>query len=311
MLSDGLRERVREVLAGCDLVGILARDGMEIQRSGPHMACRCPFHGDTDPSMIIYAADDRHLGQHLHCYGCGWHGDAIRYWMETRSCSFKESITALGGGVAGMVGVTVARPPPPAAPRWTAIRPVPVTAPAATVERLSLKRCGQPARIWQWWDQSMQLICASARYESAGRKEVIRWSWCRDERGRQRWFPSPGPKPWPLYGLWRLAEIPDGPVLVVEGEKTSDAVAAAYPCYACVTWGGGCGAVQRRPEDHDWTPLTGRDLVLIPDLDWETWKGKRAMLVLAHHLTSIAASIKLNDFAGALRPDGWDLADAI
>ena len=49
----------------------------------------CPFHDDRKTkSMAIY-------GDHAHCFGCGWHGDAITWVQETDSLSFSEAVNKL------------------------------------------------------------------------------------------------------------------------------------------------------------------------------------------------------------------------
>jgi putative DNA primase/helicase len=69
--------------------------------------------------------------------------------------------------------------------------------------------------------------------------------------------------PRPLYGMDRLAERPDAPVLICEGEKAADAAIALLPDYIPVTWQAGTGNVN----NVDWTPLAGRNCVIWPDAD--------------------------------------------
>ena len=71
------------------------------------------------------------------------------------------------------------------------------------------------------------------------------------------------PVPRPLYNLPMLYERPDAPVLVMGGEKTSDAVRDLLPSYIPTTsmFGGNSTHLS------DWTPLKGGEVVVWPDND--------------------------------------------
>ncbi|AZB50552.1 hypothetical protein [Synechococcus phage S-H1] len=111
------------------------------------------------------------------------------------------------------------------------------------------------------------------------------------------------PAPRPLYRLADLADRPDAPVLVVEGEKAADAAASLFPTAVCCAWPNGSNAINKA----DWSALAGRRITLWPDADDA---GRQAMAKLAPKLLQ----------AGALQvrivtppedaPSGWDLADA-
>lgn len=61
---------------------------VKLVRSGRYWKGCCPFHGEKTPSFYVY--DD-----HFHCYGCGAHGDAISYVMQSEGRSFNEAIHEL------------------------------------------------------------------------------------------------------------------------------------------------------------------------------------------------------------------------
>ena len=50
---------------------------------------RCPFHADTDPSMVIYPDNS------FHCFGCGAHGSNSIDFVMKSGCSFQEAIKEL------------------------------------------------------------------------------------------------------------------------------------------------------------------------------------------------------------------------
>ncbi|GAH55010.1 unnamed protein product, partial [marine sediment metagenome] len=48
----------------------------------------CPFHKEKKSSFYI----KNNWG---YCYGCGWHGDTIKFLMEKENLGFKEAIGRL------------------------------------------------------------------------------------------------------------------------------------------------------------------------------------------------------------------------
>ncbi|MXV44784.1 DNA primase [Saccharibacter sp. 17.LH.SD] len=60
----------------------------KLTRSGRNWKTCCPFHGEKTPSFYIY--DD-----HFHCFGCGVHGDAITFVMQSDGSSFPEAVERL------------------------------------------------------------------------------------------------------------------------------------------------------------------------------------------------------------------------
>ena len=48
----------------------------------------CPFHQEKTPSFTVYE-------RHAHCYGCGWHGDVIRFVIEQNKLTFREAVESL------------------------------------------------------------------------------------------------------------------------------------------------------------------------------------------------------------------------
>ena len=95
------------------------------------------------------------------------------------------------------------------------------------------------------------------------------------------------PKGWPLYGLASLAR--EGKVFVVEGEKCVDSIHALG--MAAVTSGS-----TSTDEHADWSPLSGRDVVLWPDNDDA---GRRYMDRVQEALHGVASKVERID-PGAL-----------
>jgi len=78
-----------------ELIGSRVR----LSRSGRQWKACCPFHDEKTPSFQVY--DD-----HFHCYGCGAHGDAISFVMQSQGLGFMEAVTEL----ASRAGLSVPQP---------------------------------------------------------------------------------------------------------------------------------------------------------------------------------------------------------
>jgi DNA primase len=92
-----------ELRARTPLPAIIGRR-VRLARSGRQWKGCCPFHGEKTPSFYVY--DD-----HYHCFGCGVHGDAITFVMQSQGASFPEAVEQL----AAEAGMQVPTPTPEAA----------------------------------------------------------------------------------------------------------------------------------------------------------------------------------------------------
>jgi DNA primase len=87
-----------ELRARTPLPAVIGRR-VRLARSGRQWKGCCPFHGEKTPSFYVY--DD-----HYHCFGCGKHGDAITFVMDTQGTSFPEAVEQL----AAEAGMQVPKP---------------------------------------------------------------------------------------------------------------------------------------------------------------------------------------------------------
>ena len=92
-----------ELRARVPLPALIGRR-VRLARSGRQWKGNCPFHGEKTPSFYVY--DD-----HYHCFGCGAHGDAITFVMQSEGAAFMEAVERL----AGEAGLEVPKPTPEAA----------------------------------------------------------------------------------------------------------------------------------------------------------------------------------------------------
>jgi len=96
-------EFLDELRARTPLPAVIGRR-VRLARSGRQWKGCCPFHGEKTPSFYVY--DD-----HYHCFGCGVHGDAITFVMQSQGASFPEAVEQL----AAEAGMQVPTPSPEAA----------------------------------------------------------------------------------------------------------------------------------------------------------------------------------------------------
>lgn len=200
------------------------------------------------------------------------------------------------------------------------IFPVPATASEPTFKH---PRWGQPSATWAYRDADGRLLMYVCRFDPEGeRKQVVPYSWCKHPDGRERWTwrGITGSTRRPLYGLERLAAMPDADVIVVEGEKAADAGRAIFGDYAVVvTWMGGVETADRASV----RALDGRRVILWPDFDSQRDRetgellplheqpGMRAMMTIATSLKGMARETHIVRYApGGTYEHGWDLADA-
>ncbi len=78
-----------ELRARTPLSALIGRR-VKLSKSGRNWKGCCPFHGEKSPSFHVY--DD-----HFHCFGCGVHGDAISFVMQSEGASFPEAVERLAG----------------------------------------------------------------------------------------------------------------------------------------------------------------------------------------------------------------------
>jgi DNA primase len=94
---------LEELRARTPLAAVVGRR-VKLARSGRQLKGCCPFHNEKTPSFYVY--EDGY-----HCFGCGAHGDAIAFVMQTQGAGFMEAVEQL----AAEAGLEVPKPSPEAA----------------------------------------------------------------------------------------------------------------------------------------------------------------------------------------------------
>lgn len=78
-----------ELRARTSLSGLIGRS-VKLTRAGREWKACCPFHKEKTPSFTIN--DEKGF---YHCFGCGAHGDAIRFLTEARGLPFMDAVKEL------------------------------------------------------------------------------------------------------------------------------------------------------------------------------------------------------------------------
>ena len=89
---------INSLLDRVDLIEVIG-DRVQLRRAGANHMGLCPFHNEKTPSFHVYADG------HYHCYGCGAHGSAIGFLMDSDGLTFPEAIETL----AARLGLEVPR----------------------------------------------------------------------------------------------------------------------------------------------------------------------------------------------------------
>ncbi len=91
-----------ELRARTTLSAVIA-PSVKLIRAGREFKACCPFHQEKTPSFTVN--DDKHF---YHCFGCGAHGDAIRFLTDARGLPFMDAVKEL----ASKAGMEVPAPDP-------------------------------------------------------------------------------------------------------------------------------------------------------------------------------------------------------
>jgi len=102
MLAPQWLDELRSRLTLSSVIGRTTR----LTKAGREFKACCPFHNEKSPSFTVN--DEKGF---YHCFGCGAHGDAIRWMTDQRGLSFMDAVKEL----AAEAGMEVPAPDPRAA----------------------------------------------------------------------------------------------------------------------------------------------------------------------------------------------------
>lgn len=90
---------IDELLTRIDIVDII-QGRIELKSAGGNFVARCPFHAEKTPSFSVSKTK-----QFYHCFGCGAHGNALKFLTEYDGLHFVDAVEYL----ANRLGITVPR----------------------------------------------------------------------------------------------------------------------------------------------------------------------------------------------------------
>ena len=102
MLTPQWLDQLRARITLSALIGRTTR----LQKAGREFKACCPFHNEKSPSFTVN--DEKGF---YHCFGCGAHGDAIRWMTDHQGLAFMDAVKEL----AAEAGMDVPAPDPQAA----------------------------------------------------------------------------------------------------------------------------------------------------------------------------------------------------
>lgn len=241
--------------------------GVRLERDGEEYVACCPFHAEDTPSFTIFRGKDG-VGR-MHCFGCGERGDVLDFVQKIKGVDLKDAIRILGGDKTDRPNVS---------PRQVQARdiyegivpldPPREIEPGQRVTLFNPKRAGTeretgsfvPSLIHPYRREDGSLFGYVLRHDFKDGKETPMVMWVRLPNGDECWSRFPFPKPRSIYRLETIGR--SLLVIVVEGEKCADALAASTG-RVVVSWAGGTQGVKHT----DWSPLAGRNVVMWPDAD--------------------------------------------
>jgi len=113
----------------------------------------------------------------------------------------------------------------------------------------------------------------------------------------------------PLYGQHLLKQNPDAKVIIVEGEKTTDAAQKLLGKeYVAISWMGGSQAV---PRNNQWDALAGREVIIWPDNDKAGYEASEAVVKELSKVGVRSVSVVNERTLAKKFPEKWDLADKL
>jgi DNA primase len=157
----------------------------------------CPFHHERNPSFTVRPAERTY-----HCFGCGAHGDVIRFVQLSEGLAFLEAVRRC----AAEAGLDIAAVTGPAGAPWAQPMPAAAVAPAPAAASPA-ERSG---RAWQIWNKGEALCAGSPQAQYlAGRGLWPLPAACHAVlRGGVGTYPERGPSLHPL--LLARVDGPDG-----------------------------------------------------------------------------------------------------
>ena len=250
------------------------------KQNGNGWSACCPAHEDRRPSLSISEGDDGRALVRCHA-GCT--ADAVCGALGLQARDLMPDAVD--------VDTTKRRPSNRRVSSTNGGKSYPTAKDAiAALE----KQHGKRSALWTYHNAGGDPVGVVVRWELPGGKKDIR-PVAKHEGG---WRVGGMPDPRPLYGLPDLADAQR--VYITEGEKAADAARGIG--LAATTSAHG----SQSPDKTDWTPLSGKECIILPDHDQPGEKYANAVAVILAKLSpaAVVKVVRLPDL-----PDHGDIAD--
>lgn len=80
------KEFIQTLLHNANIFDVI-RSRVPLKKVGSNYMARCPFHFENTPSFSVNIPK-----RFFHCFGCGAHGDAIKFVMMFEDLGFREAV---------------------------------------------------------------------------------------------------------------------------------------------------------------------------------------------------------------------------
>jgi len=252
---------------------------------GNEWTARCPAHDDSNPSLWFRDGENAVV---LFCHA---------------GCSQEEVLSALKKRdifISYDKAQSLSKLPRGIPPFWP---------PASILKRQGLEPNAENRKAyrahWTYRDPSGEIVGHIVRYEGHGKKDIIPFFNKFDEHTWKSGHASKTERM--LYGLDVVWKFPELPIIVVEGEKCTDAINKLDPAITGVTavsWPGGAKAGNK----CDWSSLPA-DAKLILWPDWDEAGFKAMDFVAQKFQEQVTGWIDSRFYHVGDAPIGYDVAD--
>ncbi|MCL2330198.1 MAG: DUF3987 domain-containing protein [Phycisphaerae bacterium] len=259
------------------------------KRCGQGWQAQCPAHEDRRPSLSISEGEGGRALVHCHA-----------------GCTAEAIVAAIGLTMANLMpeSRTTARSYSTSARKHTAKAPAQLSAIFATADEAMaelVRQYGLPAATWTYQNAESESVGVIARWNTNKGKKIRPVS-----KTPAGWIIGGMPEPRSLYRLPELLARPDEPIYICEGEKCCDALAELGLLATTSSHG------SKSAGKADWTPLAGRDVVILPDNDEAGEKYATEVVAILAKLTSVPC-LRVVRLYGAWPnlPKAGDIADVV
>lgn len=254
--------------------------GVKKTKSG--WSARCPAHEDRQASLSIGDGKDGRVL--LKCHA---------------GCDHKKIVSALGLDERDLFDADAT--PAAATKKSTSSKATKAAGKAfksaVEAQKAYERKLGEPAEVYEYRDTSGQHVGSVLRWDrQQGTKEIRPLSLHADG-----WRLEHMAEPRPLYMANVVAQARGSALCVVEGEKCVHALSLGLRFLATTSSGGSKAASK-----SDWSPLAGREVVILPDADDAGRQYAADVAAILHDLDP-PATVRVVELDG-LEPGG-DVAD--